>query len=59
MESMSDIKMNTMNENRNKSCLREKERYEVPVMEVLNLEMSQNILGGSTSPIDDSDKEPW
>lgn len=56
---MFNIKMNTMNENRDKSCLREKDGYEVPVMEVLNLEMNQNILGGSTLPIGDSDKEPW
>ena len=56
---MSDIKMNTMNGNWDAARLRRKEEYEVPAVEVLNLEMTQNILGGSIFPIGDSDKEPW
>ena len=59
MESMSDIKMNTMNGNWDAARLSGKEEYEVPAVEVLNLEMTQNILGGSIFPIGDSDKEPW
>ena len=56
---MSDIKMNTMNGNWDAARLRGKEEYEVPAVEVLNLEMTQNILGGSIFPIGDSDKESW
>lgn len=59
MESMSDIKMNTMNGNWDAARLRGKEEYEVPAVEALNLEMTQNILGGSIFPIGDSDKEAW